>query len=183
MLHHTLAQTARRILTLASLFAALGCLTSIEIRAVAQATADAATLKIAGAVKTPLTLSISDLKAMPRKTVSVLNSHSNKTEAYEGVLVADLLAKAGVPHGEELSGPKLATYVLAEAADGYRVVFSLAELDPGFLDSGVLLADTMDGAPLAKGQGSFKLVALHEKRPARWVRMLKSLTVVELPKP
>jgi hypothetical protein len=39
--------------------------------------------------------------------------------------------------------------VIAEAANGYRVAYSLAELDPDFQDSGVLVADTMDGAPLA----------------------------------
>jgi hypothetical protein len=67
-----------------------------------------------------------------------------------------------------------------EAEDGYRVVFSLAELDPGFLDAEVLVADTIDGAPLGPKQGPFKLVAPHEKRPARWVRMLRSITVVAL---
>lgn len=71
----------------------------------------------------------------------------------------------------------MTTYVLVEAADDYRVIFSLAELDSGFLDSDVLLADTMDGAPLAPDQGPFKLVAPHEKRPARWAKMVKSITV------
>jgi hypothetical protein len=40
----------------------------------------------------------------------------------------------------------------------------------------------MDGVPIGAGEGPFKLVAPHEKRPARWVRMLKSLTVVQVPK-
>jgi Oxidoreductase molybdopterin binding domain len=72
----------------------------------------------------------------------------------------------------------MANYVIAEAQDGYRVVFSLAELDSGILESEVIVADTMDGAPLTAKQGPFRLVAPHEKRPARWVRMLNSLTVV-----
>ncbi len=58
------------------------------------------------------------------------------------------------------------------------MVFSLAELDSGIADSEVLVADTIDGAPLNDKLGPFRLVAPHEKRPARWVRMLKSLTVV-----
>jgi DMSO/TMAO reductase YedYZ molybdopterin-dependent catalytic subunit len=77
----------------------------------------------------------------------------------------------------------VASYVLAEAADGYRVVFSLAELDSGILDSEVIVADTMDGAPLGAQQGPFRLVAPNEKRPARWVRMLKAITVVRAPNP
>ena len=51
-----------------------------------------------------------------------------------------------------------------------------------FVDSEVIVADTMDGAPLGANQGPFKLVAPHDKRAARWVRMLKSLTVVQIEK-
>jgi hypothetical protein len=46
-----------------------------------------------------------------------------------------------------------------------------------FHDSQVLVADTMDGAPIGPKLGPFRLVAPHERRPARWVRMLKSITV------
>jgi DMSO/TMAO reductase YedYZ molybdopterin-dependent catalytic subunit len=138
-------------------------------------------LRIAGAVSTPLVLSVADLKKMPRKTVTVLNPHDKKTETYEGVLLEYLLEKAGVPHGEDLRGPAMAMYLIAEAEDGYRVVFSLAELDAGILDSDVIVADTLDGAPMTEKVGPFRLVAPHEKRPARWVRMLKTITVVRVP--
>lgn len=146
--------------------------------ALAQAAAAAPELRIGGAVPTPLVLTLGDLKKMPRKTLSVLNPHDQKKETYEGVLLEDLLQRAGVAHGEHLRGAAMATYVIAEADDGYRVVFSLAELDSGIVDSEVIVADTMDGAPLAAKQGPFRLVAPHEKRPARWVRMLKSITVI-----
>jgi DMSO/TMAO reductase YedYZ molybdopterin-dependent catalytic subunit len=143
-----------------------------------QTTPSSGQLRIAGAVATPLSLSLVDLKNMPRKTVRVVNPHTSKTEVYDGVLLEEILRKAGAPNGEHLRGPALATYVLAEAQDGYRVVFSLAELDSDFLDSEILLADTMDGAPIAANLGPLRLVAPHEKRPARWVRMLKSVTVI-----
>ena len=77
-----------------------------------------------------------------------------------------------------MRGPAIATYVLAEAADSYRVVFSLAELDSAFLDSEVIVADSLDGAPLSEKEGPFKIVAPHEERPARWVRMVTAITVV-----
>jgi DMSO/TMAO reductase YedYZ molybdopterin-dependent catalytic subunit len=144
----------------------------------AQASAASGELRISGAVSTPLILTTSDLKKMPRKTVTVVNPHNKKTETYDGVLLEELLHRAGVPQGEQLRGSSMATYVIAAAEDGYRVVFSLAELDSGILESGVIVADTMDGAPLALKEGPFRLVAPHEKRPARWVRMLKSITVV-----
>jgi DMSO/TMAO reductase YedYZ molybdopterin-dependent catalytic subunit len=146
--------------------------------AFAQTAPATAELRIGGAVSTPLVLTLADLKNMPRKKLSVVNPHDKKTEAYEGVLLEDLLRKAGVPQGENLRGPSMATYVLAEASDGYRVVFSLAELDSGIIESDVIVADTMDSAPLRDKQGPFRLVAPHEKRPSRWVRMLKSITVV-----
>jgi hypothetical protein len=43
--------------------------------------------------------------------------------------------------------------VLVEATDGYRAVFSLAELDPELIDRVVLLADTKDGQPLPPREG------------------------------
>ena len=144
----------------------------------AQTAPATAELKISGAVSTPLVLTVADLKNMPRKKLTVVNPHDKKTEAYEGVLLEELLRKAGVPQGKNLRGPAMASYLLAEAADGYWVIFSLAELDSGILDSDVIVADTMDGAPLGAKQGPFRLVAPHEKKPARWVRMLKSITVV-----
>ena len=143
-----------------------------------QTTSGTGELRVTGDVSAPLSLTVSDLKRMTRKTVSVVNPHEKKTETYEGVLLEEILRKAGVPQGEQLRGSAMATYVVAEAEDGYRVVFSLPELDSGILESDVIVADTMDGAPLAAKQGPFRLVAPHEKRPARWVRMLKSITVV-----
>ena len=147
----------------------------------AQEASASPTLKIGGAVSTPLVLSLDDLKRMPRTTLAVLNPHENKTEVYEGVLVEELLKRAGVPHGENLRGAALATYVIFEAEDGYRVTFSIAELDSGILESGVMVADTKDGAALPPKVGPLRLVAPHEKRPARWVRMLKTITVVRVP--
>src|SRR5579862_7502973 len=106
-----------------------------------------AEFKIGGAVTTPLVVTAADLKQMPRTTVRIVNTHNNgKTEVYEGVPLALLLAKVGLPQGEQIRGPWMAAYVLVEAADGYRVIFSLSELDYSFLDSEVLVADTMDGA-------------------------------------
>src|ERR1700689_3751681 len=79
--------------------------------------------KISGAVTTPLDLTAADLKGMPRKSLRVDIFSSKKSEVYEGVLVEDLLQKAGVPQGEALRGQAMATYVLVEDADNYRVVF------------------------------------------------------------
>jgi len=144
----------------------------------AQSVTVPAELRISCALSTPLVLTVADLKKMPRKTLSVVNPHDKKKETYEGVALEELLRRAGATLGDQLRARAMATYVIAEGEDGYRVVFSLAELDSGIQESEVIVADTMDGEPLAAQQGPFRLVAPHEKRPARWVRMLKSITVV-----
>jgi DMSO/TMAO reductase YedYZ molybdopterin-dependent catalytic subunit len=170
-----------RIILPVTMLALVGLPVRAQKPSPSKATTGPSEFKIGGAVATPLAVTAEDLKKLPRKTLRIENPHAKKMEVYEGVLLEALLQKAGVPQGEQLRGAAMATYVLVEAADNYRVVFSLAELDSGFLDSEVLLADTMDGTPLAAGEGPFKLVAPHEKRPARWVKMVRSLTVVRAP--
>jgi DMSO/TMAO reductase YedYZ molybdopterin-dependent catalytic subunit len=138
------------------------------------------TVQVTGAVKQALTLSADDLAKMPRATV---RTTSNGMETvYEGVWLHEVLKKAGVPQGSELRGKALASYVLAEAQDGYEVVFSLGELDPAFIDNQILLADTANGKPLFGVQGRFRLVVPKDKPGARSVRMLTKLEVVQLRK-
>lgn len=148
----------------------------------AQNSAAPPVLKISGNVSSPLELSGADLKSLPRKVMTVTNPHDKKSETYEGVLLQTLLLKAGAPQGHDMRGPAMATYLLAEASDGYRALFSLAELDADFTDAQVLVADTLDSAPLGANMGPLRLVVPQDKRPARWVRMLKSLTVVQVGK-
>ena len=147
----------------------------------AQAPAPAAsTLSVQGDVSTPLTLSPDQLKQLPRTTVSVQDE--GRTVKYEGVLVGELLKRAGAPLGGELRGNAVATYVTASASDGYQVVFSLAELDPAFTGSEIIVADTIDGKPLFAYQGSFRIIAPKDTRAARSIRMLERLQVVRLKK-
>jgi DMSO/TMAO reductase YedYZ molybdopterin-dependent catalytic subunit len=141
---------------------------------------DVATLQIVGDVKQTLTLSATDLAAMPRATVKT--SSNGMETVFEGVWLHEVLKKAGVPLGGELRGKALATYVLAEAQDGYQVLFSLGELDPSFIDNEILLADTANGKALFGAQGRFRLVVPRDKPGARSVRMLTKIQVVQVRK-
>jgi hypothetical protein len=137
-------------------------------------------IQVTGTVKQTTTLTPDDLAKMPRASV---RTKSNGMETlYEGVWLHEVLKSAGVPLGSELRGKALASYVLAEAQDGYQVVFSLAELDPAFVDNEILLADTADGKPLFGAQGRFRLVVPKDKPGGRSVRMLTKLEVVQLRK-
>ena len=109
-----------------------------------------ATVKVTGA----------EIAAMPHQKVSV-DDHG-KTVAF----------------GKSLRGKRLSSCLVAEAADGYRVVIALPELDPGFTDRVILLADKADGHPLDTKEGPFRIVVPGEKRMARWVRQVTSFKVV-----
>lgn len=137
-----------------------------------------AIVEITGAVKQPLKLSADDLAKMPR--ASVKTTSNGMETVYEGVWLHEVLKRAGVPQGGELRGKALASYVLAQAQDGYQVVFSLGELDPAFIDNEILLADTSNGKALFGAQGRFRLVVPKDKPGARSVRMLTKLEVVQL---
>jgi DMSO/TMAO reductase YedYZ molybdopterin-dependent catalytic subunit len=135
-----------------------------------------------GVAKAPLVLNMSDLAAMPRTSVRI-RSRDGKEHTYEGVLLSELLKRAGEPLGEDLRGSLLSRYVLATAHDGYRVLFSLPELDPAFSDGKVIVADKLDGQPLPEREGPLRIVIPAEKREARWIRMVEKIEVRASPEP
>ena len=67
------------------------------------------------------------------------------------------------------------------AADGYRAVFALPELDSAFTGGLVLLADRVDGRPLPAGVGPLRLVVPDERRHGRWVRQVIAVRVLRAP--
>lgn len=136
-------------------------------------------LKITGLDGKSITLSPEEFAALPHKTVSVFNSHSKANEKYSGVPLTDLLAKVGVPLGEQVKGKLFLTGIVAEGTDHYDVLYALAEVDPSIHAGDVLVADSVDEHKLEQ-DGAFKMVSTEEKRPARWVRNLASITVVEV---
>lgn len=120
-----------------------------------------------------------DLDAIGRQTVQATAHHVSGE--FSGVPLIAVLERAGAPVGERLRGRELANYVLVTAADGYRVVFALAELDSKFRDDVVLLVDQRDGKPLEAAEGPFRLVAPAEKRPGRWIRQVTRIELLRAP--
>jgi hypothetical protein len=127
-----------------------------------------------------LSLTASDLIGLPRRTVTVTDE-TGQTASYSGVDLGALLAKNGAPNGAILRGRAIADYVIVRAADGYRSVFALCELDPAFTSKIVLLADQRNGAPMGTDVGPFRIVIPDEKRHARWVRKVIELDVMTVP--
>jgi hypothetical protein len=136
----------------------------------------AATLQVTGPAGQTIALNARDLDAMPRETVNVTDEKGSQI-AYGGVPVNEILRRVGTPSGKDIRGKSLTLYLLVSASDGYHAVFALAELDPIFSNRHILLVDLRDGKPLAANEGPFRIVVPDEKRHARWVRNVTSLTV------
>ena len=111
-----------------------------------------------------------------RQTITA-KDHAGTNATYSGVALADLLAAANIKLGKDLKGPLMANCLLIQAADGYSVVFSLAEADPTMTDHVVLVADQKYGKPLDSREGPYRLVVPSDKRFSRWVRQVRVISV------
>src|ERR1039457_5066388 len=134
-----------------------------------------ATLVVEGVDGKSVTLSASDLSKLPQQTVKTIDHETPAT--FEGVLLADVLAKVALPAGEKFHSTAASYYLLVEAKDGYRAVYAWAELDSTFMDKSVYVVTKRDGKPLSDKDGPFQLVAPGEKRAARWVRQVTALRI------
>ncbi len=133
-------------------------------------------VRVSGEVAHEHELTSEDFSRLPRQTVRVKDP-DGKEASYEGVPIIEALRAAGVKFGQDLKGPALATYLVVEATDGYRVVFALPELDPAFNDRVILLADRREGKPLDAKDGPLRVIVPGEKRHSRWVKQVINLKV------
>jgi hypothetical protein len=133
-------------------------------------------LRASGATGQRRDFTLADLAQMSRVSANVVDEKGNHA-VYEGVAIAEILRRVGAPLGKDLHGKAMDLYLLVTASDGYRAVFALPELDPGFTDRLVLIADHRDGKSLSPAEGPFRIVAPAEKRHARWVRNVIELSL------
>lgn len=139
--------------------------------------APAETLLLIGGDGSRMVLTRDDIRDLPRERVTF--SRHEDTSVYEGPLLLDVLARAGVP-ASPLPKDQQATALLITAADGYQVVLGLGETDPATRPDRIILADTDDGAPLTSDAGPFMIVAEGDARAARSPRMVVSIRVIPL---
>ena len=122
------------------------------------------------------TVSVTELKAMPQRTVSVHNEHTKMDETYSGVALGDLLAKAGFVVDKTTHQKMLRSYVRAEGTDKYWVIYSATEVEGSEHAGDVIVATAMDGEGLG-ADGELKLVSSEDRKPQRWVRNLTAITL------
>ena len=161
--------------TISKLLAVTSLLTIVSYTLMAQSNTDFS-ITIEGEVLKPMKLSVKDLEKFPITEVKA-QDRDGKEHTFKGTLLSVVLDSAGVTLGKQLKGENLAKYVLIKAVDGYEVIFSLPEIDPEFTAQTVLLATSVDGSSLPKGEGPFRIVAPQDKKHARWIREIVSINV------
>lgn len=140
--------------------------------------AQSPTLSVSPARGAAVRLSERDLRALSLDTVSIA-PHSGPRVVYRGVTLAQLLARAGSPV-DSLRVGKVGWAILTTSRDGYRVVFSAAEVDPRLGPSQVWVVFEGDGKPLPPDDGPFRLVVPTDKRLARSARQVTAVRVVRV---
>ncbi len=142
---------------------------------------DQAPITVEGLDGTKLTFTLEQLRQMPQDSVLLPNPNPATSEQYEGVLLRTLLAKVDATIGKKLHSEGLRDYVEVAGRDGYRVVFALAELDPSLQDNKVLVAISNEGKPLDNALGPVRVIAPQDKRQARSVRQVTTITLRQAP--
>jgi DMSO/TMAO reductase YedYZ molybdopterin-dependent catalytic subunit len=129
---------------------------------------------------TPRTVTANSLQKLARDTARMV-FHDQPVVVYQGVSLAAVLREAGV-RTDSLRGPALATRLVVEASDGYRIVLTLADLDPSLGGRRVLLADRMDGKALPASEAPWRLIVVGDHRPSRSARQVVRIRVLAEPR-
>ena len=140
------------------------------------ATGFSQTVPVTGDVAKPFTITASAFAAMKQITVKG-KAHDGKEHEFTGVLLSDIVNAAGALPENKLSGKMLAKYVLIKAADGYRAVIALPEINSEFNDKNIILADKEDGKPLIEKTGPYQIIIPGEKKWGRWVRQVNGIEI------
>jgi DMSO/TMAO reductase YedYZ molybdopterin-dependent catalytic subunit len=141
------------------------------------------TLTLSGWVKNPLVLDVDGLRAMPATEFGESPMRCSRpepkyvVESYRGVLLRDILDAAGVID-DDVRHSRNYMYVVANATDDYKVVFSLHEIRNTPVGDELLVFYEKNGEPLDTREGHIALVSLADlNRCNRHIRWLNSIEV------
>jgi hypothetical protein len=122
-------------------------------------------------------MSRAELAALPQLEVL---ADSGRTR-YRGPALRAILTRAGAPAGH-LRGKNLTLAVLVECADGYRVVYSLAELEEQGARA-TILALTRNDQALPEKDGPFRVAMPGELHHSRWARQVVRMRLLQVNPP
>jgi hypothetical protein len=162
---------------------ALRCSACVVLLLLAQAATSQQppTLTVSGDATAATALTIDDLRKLaPRLIEDTRMGAKDSTErmarTYVGVPLRDILNQVKLKEPEPRGFRK--SFIVASARDGYKVVFSWAELNLTSIGDGVYIVFERDGAPLLPAEGPLALVSLADTSPgARHVKWLQGIDV------
>jgi DMSO/TMAO reductase YedYZ molybdopterin-dependent catalytic subunit len=157
---------------------ALASLLVAVLALIGNTSAQSFSLSISGDVMRPMTITEKEFASFVHAKASAAD-HEGKMNEYEGVPLFAILARAGAPLGDSLKGKKMFEYIQAEAADGYKVIFALPEIDTSYNANTIIVADKKNGKPLDEKEGPLQIIVAGEKKHARWIRQLTTLRILK----
>jgi DMSO/TMAO reductase YedYZ molybdopterin-dependent catalytic subunit len=148
-------------------------------------TPGAPALTVKGNVEHVLALSLDEVKQLPAQRIEDIRvvreqgaaaGAQEMTRRYTGCLLRDILDRAKLVEKNRMDLRK--SVLIVTASDGYRAVFSWAELYLSPIGEGVLVVYERDGAALSDAEGPLALVSLKDTRPGpRHVKWLRTIEV------
>ena len=139
-------------------------------------------ITITGAVNNPGEITVADLQGFPVEEVQVnyLAGGEPQEHTYTGTSLFGVIDSLGLAVPEGTKNPYLATYLVFTASDGYQVVISGGEIDPGFGNHTYYLAWAEDGATLSGDDAPIRFVVPGDVKGGRYVSGVVSIEVFNL---
>ena len=130
---------------------------------------------------TKFTLTVDQIRRMPQQSVSIVNPHTKVTEKYEGVLLADVLAKANTPSGDKLRGDEMRDYVEVGDETATKPFSPWPSSTPHFRTARCWSRSAATASRWTKSWVPYESWCPQDKRPARSVRMVMTIAVRRAP--
>lgn len=128
----------------------------------------------------PASIDLAALQAYAAANPSAVKTVATTSGIYEGVSLSSFLGSYLKTDPTVPKNDILRDYVVATGTDGYKAVFSLAEMDKSFGNHNDIIAYKLNGTDLT-GIGFARIVAPDDAKAGRWVSNLSSLYVGHIP--
>ncbi len=140
-------------------------------------------LRVTGRVGKPLMLTMADIRSMETEEfrdvfiVCGTGTPRDTIKGCKGVLIEKILQKADVLKEEHNDTKKM--FLVAEADDGFKVVFSWQEIFNTAIGGGVAVLTERDGKPLDETRDRIDLISTQDYfAGSRYVRDLRQIEVI-----
>ncbi|WP_198171523.1 molybdopterin-dependent oxidoreductase [Mucilaginibacter aquatilis] len=140
-------------------------------------TAGAQNITVSGRGISTVTLGKAEISAL-KPVIIMAKGHDQKVHRYTGAALADVLKRAGVILGDSSKRETILSYIIVTAADKYKAIYALPEIDPLFANRTIILAYKVDKKALPENDAPFQIIVAGEKKHARWVRQVSAIELV-----